>query len=63
MASRPTHVVRANTGRKDQKGNDVFMTVGAVWPFERGDGFNIRINALPVPFDGHLMVVPSKDEE
>ena len=60
--SRPIYNVRAKTGRKDDNGNDIFMTVGAAWPFERGDGLNVRINALPVAFDGQLMLVPPKED-
>jgi len=60
--TRPAFNVRAKTGRKDDGGNDIFTTVGAAWPFNSGDGFNIRINMLPVNFDGQLMLVPPKDE-
>jgi hypothetical protein len=54
--------VRANTGQKDGEGRDIFTTVGAAWPFNQGDGLNVRINLLPVSFDGQLMLVPPKDD-
>ena len=60
--SRPLYNVRAKTGRKDDSGNDIFTTVGAAWPFNQGDGLNVRINMLPVNFDGTLMLVPPKEE-
>lgn len=60
--SKPIYNVRAKTGRKDDDGNDIFVTVGAAWPFDRGDGMNLRINLLPVNFDGQLMLVPPRDE-
>lgn len=60
--NRPVYNVRAKTGRKDDNGNDIFTTVGAAWPFNQGDGLNIRINMLPVNFDGQLMLVPPKDD-
>ena len=58
----PTFNVRAKTGRKDEGGNDIFMTVGAAWEFKNGTGYNLKINALPVGFDGHLMMVEPKDD-
>ena len=60
--SRPVYNVRAKTGQKDGEGRDIFTTVGGAWPFERGDGLNVRLNVLPVSFDGFLMLVPPKDE-
>ena len=60
--NRPVYNVRAKTGQKDGEGRDVFTTVGAAWPFNQGDGLNVRINLLPINFDGQLMLVPPKDE-
>ena len=54
--------VRAKTGRKDEGGSDIFVTVGAAWPFNSGDGFNVKINTLPIGFDGTLMLVLPKEE-
>jgi hypothetical protein len=59
---RPAYNVRAKTGRKDGDGRDVFTTIGAAWPFNNGDGLNVRLSVLPVNFDGQLMLVPPKDE-
>lgn len=56
--NRPAYTVRAKTGRKDGEGNDIFATVGAAWPFNSGEGFNVRIGMLPVNFDGTLMLIP-----
>jgi hypothetical protein len=60
--TRPNYTVRAKTGRKDESDRDIFVTVGAAWPFGSGEGFNVRINMLPVNFDGTLMLIPPKDE-
>ena len=60
--NKPVYNVRAKTGQKDGEGRDIFTTVGAAWPFNQGDGLNVRINLLPVNFDGQLMLVPPKDE-
>lgn len=63
LGKRPDLIVRAKTGRKDDSGSDIFMTVGAAWKFRNGSGFNVRISALPVPFDGHLMLSEPKDND
>jgi hypothetical protein len=60
--NRPAYTVRAKTGRKDGEGKDIFTTVGAAWPFGNGDGFNIKVNMLPINFDGQLMLIPPKEE-
>lgn len=60
--NRPQYNVRAKTGRHDGEGKEIFTTVGAAWAFSNGDGFNVKINMLPVGFDGALMLVPPKDE-
>ena len=60
--NRPAYNVRAKTGRKDENDRDIFVTVGAAWPFGSGEGFNIKVNMLPINFDGQLMLVPPKED-
>ena len=62
MASKPSHNVRARTGRKDDRDNDILVTVGAAWPHQNGNGFNLQVNTLPVGFDGFLMIVERRDD-
>ena len=62
MADRPTHNIRARTGRQDGEGKDILMTVGAAWQHQNGNGFNLQVNTLPVGFDGYLMVIERRDE-
>jgi hypothetical protein len=59
----PTHNVRARTGRKDDRDNDILMTVGVAWKHERGDGFNLQLNSVPVGFDGFLLIVERRERE
>jgi hypothetical protein len=59
--SMPTHNVRARTGRKDGD-QDILTTVGVAWRHERGDGFNLQLNALPIGFDGFLLVIERREE-
>jgi hypothetical protein len=57
----PTHNVRARTGRKDGD-NDILQTVGVAWKHQNGDGYNIQLNAIPIDFDGFLLVIEKRDE-
>jgi hypothetical protein len=59
--SMPSHNVRARTGRKDGD-NDILQTCGVAWKHQNDDGFNIQLNAIPVNFDGFLLVIEKRDE-
>lgn len=61
--SRPAFSVRAKTGRKDDQDKDIFVTVGAAWKWQNGTGYNLKIDTLPVAFDGYLLLTEPKDEE
>ena len=52
--SRPTHSVFQVIDTKD--GNKVWNAVGAAWPHKDSKGYNIRLDAIPVPFDGQLTI-------
>jgi len=56
--NRPVYNVRAKT---DQEA-DVMTTIGAVWPFKDGDGFVMRLQLVPVNWDGSCILVPPKEE-
>jgi hypothetical protein len=62
MASKPTHNVRARSGRKNDREEDILTTVGVAWKYERGDGYNIQLNGPPIGFDGFLLVIERRDE-
>jgi hypothetical protein len=61
--SKPAFNVRAKTGRKDAEDRDIFVTVGAAWPWNSGNGYNVKIDTLPVNFDGYLLLTEPKDDE
>ena len=46
----PTHIVKARTGRKDERDNDILQGCGVAWPFANGEGFSIQLNNLPIGF-------------
>jgi hypothetical protein len=58
----PTHIVKARTGRKDERDNDILQGVGVAWPFQNGEGFSIQLNNLPIGFDGFLMLSARKED-
>lgn len=60
---RPDYTVKAKSGQKDEKDKDILMSAGAAWTFtSNGGGISIVVNALPVPFDGKLVLFPTKGE-
>jgi hypothetical protein len=60
---RPAYIVRAKTGRQDGDGKDIFVSVGAAWHWQNGSGFNVKIDTLPVAFDGYLLLAEPKDDD
>ena len=65
MAShQPSH--RAFTVVKREGQDDFWIAIGAAFPHQSGDGFNVILQALPLPgTDGTCKIVlrPPKDEE
>jgi len=60
QGKQPTHTVSAKAGRTDGEGKNIYVNCGAGWETERG--IALRINSLPVPFDGSLYVNPIKED-
>lgn len=57
----PSHIVYQVIERNDNKGS-VWIRLGAAWPHQDGNGFNLTLSALPL--DGRLTLrVPSDGEE
>jgi hypothetical protein len=64
QGNRPTHVLRARTGQKDKDQKDVFVDVGAAWQWNNNKpGFNLKIDTLPIGFDGYLLMAEFKEKE
>jgi hypothetical protein len=61
---RPVYNVRARQGpAADGTPSEYFSTVGAVWPWEKGDGFVLKLDFVPLNGDGSFLLVPPKDNE
>jgi hypothetical protein len=66
MATQPAY--RAYTVVKRGEGQDDFwLAIGAAFPHQSGDGFNVVLQALPIPNgDGQCKIVlrpPKSDDE
>lgn len=55
----PKYVLRA----KESPDSDRWVSVGAVWPTKDGDVFSVRLNVLPVNFDGSCVMMKPKEQE
>ena len=60
--SEPTY--RAFTVIKREGQDDFWLPIGAAFKHQSGDGYNIILQALPLPADGSCKIVlrPPKDE-
>jgi hypothetical protein len=60
-ARQPEFVVRAKTG----PGGKEWATVGYAWRRERGEGFSIKLNTMPIGnhWNGVLKLLPPYAEE
>jgi hypothetical protein len=65
MASTQQPAYRAYTVLKREGQDDYWLAIGAAFPHQSGDGFNIILQALPLPnADGtcKLVLRPPKDD-
>jgi hypothetical protein len=52
---RPDFVARC----KQAPGSDYWMTIGAAWSYRNGEpGFSVRLNAVPIDWDGTFLLMP-----
>lgn len=59
--NRPSHTVYHVVDQgKDKK---FWNAVGSAWPHKDGKGFSIRLDSLPVAFDGNLTIRERNKEE
>jgi hypothetical protein len=38
-------------------------TIGAAWRFKQGEGYVVRLQMIPVNWDGSCVLVPPKDDQ
>ena len=62
MSNKPTLYAYAVKDRgRNQKA--IWTRIGAAWPHEKGNGFTIELEALPLNFDGRLVLTEPKSAD
>ena len=61
MSNKPTYY--AFSVRNRDKGKSAIWTrLGVVWAHDKGQGLNLDIEALPLNFDGRIVLMPPKSD-
>jgi hypothetical protein len=58
----PDFIVYGSTPR-DKGRKDLLTRIGGAWKHEKGDGINLQIQALPLNFEGKIVLFPPKARE
>ena len=56
--NKPALIARAS----QDEDSDYMHTLGAAWRFKNGEGFVVKLQTLPVNFDGTFILVPAKED-
>ena len=40
----------------------IWTRIGVAWAHEKGNGYSLELEALPVNFDGRLVLMPPRDD-
>jgi hypothetical protein len=56
---KPTFNVRA----RQEPDSEYMTTIGAAWPFKEGTGYVVRLQTVPVKWDGTCVLVPPKETD
>jgi len=57
----PDFIVYGVTQQAGKK--DILTRIGAGWKHQKDDGINLQIRALPLNFDGKIVLFTPKDDE
>ena len=47
----------------DKGKKDILTRIGGAWKHQKGDGINLQIRALPLNFEGKIVLFPPKAAE
>ena len=62
MSNKPTLIAYSIRERgKGQK--PIWTRIGAAWPHDSGSGLSIQLEALPLNFDGRIVLTEPKGED
>jgi hypothetical protein len=56
--SKPTMIARV----KQSPDSDLMVTIDTAWPFKEGEGFVVKLQSLPIQWDGDFILVPPKED-
>jgi hypothetical protein len=57
----PDFIVFGVTTR-DKGKKDILTRIGGAWKHQKGDGINLQVQALPLNFEGKIVLFPPKSQ-
>jgi len=60
MSNKPTYYAYAEVDRGRRQ--PALVRIGAAWPHEKGSGIGIQVDALPLNFNGRLVLFEPKPD-
>lgn len=57
--SKPVFNARAKTDPQ----SDFMITIGAAWEFREGEGYVVKLQTLPMNWDGTFILVPPREAD
>jgi hypothetical protein len=61
MSKKPTLIAYYVKERGEEQ-KPVWIRLGGAWPHENGPGFTIQLDALPIDFNGRIVLTEPKTE-
>lgn len=62
MNNKPSlHAYTVRERGKNQKA--IWTRIGVAWAHEKGNGYSLELEAVPVNFDGRLVLMPPRNEK
>jgi hypothetical protein len=61
MSKKPTLFAYSVREREGQK--SVWTRIGAAWPHDKGNGLTLQLEALPLNFDGRIVLTEPKADD
>lgn len=52
-----------NVRARQEPDSEYMTTIGAAWRFKQGEGYVVRLQMIPVNWDGSCVLVPPKDDQ
>lgn len=59
----PDLIARAVVAKGKNGGKDFFQTIGAAWQRDGGEGYSVKLQTLPVGWDGSFTLVVPREAE